>query len=45
VVVVASESGNHNLAFPILGAVLCFGVRLAGLHFDLGVPHAPRHDE
>lgn len=45
VVVVASESGNHNVAFPILGAALCFGVRLAGIHFDLGVPQAPAHDD
>jgi uncharacterized membrane protein YeiH len=41
VVVLASESGNHSLAFPIIGAALCFLVRLAGLHFDLNVPRAP----
>lgn len=45
VVVVASESGTHNLAFPILGAALCFVVRLAGVYFDLGVPRAPGHDD
>jgi uncharacterized membrane protein YeiH len=45
IVVIASESGNHNLAFPILGASACFAIRLAGLHFDLGVPTAPGHDD
>jgi hypothetical protein len=24
-----------------MGAVLCFGVRLAGIYFDLSVPTAP----
>lgn len=41
VVVVASKSGSHALAFPIIGAALCFLVRLAGLQFDLSVPRAP----
>ena len=46
IVVIASESGSHNLAVPIVGAVVCFVIRLAGLHFDLNVPHAPgRHDD
>ena len=43
IVVVASESGTHNLVVPIVGAAVCFVVRLAGLHFDLNVPHAPGH--
>jgi uncharacterized membrane protein YeiH len=44
IVVVASESGVYNLAVPIVGAAVCFAVRLAGLHFDLNVPSAPgRH--
>lgn len=42
VVVVAAEAGSHNLAFPVIGAGVCFAVRLAGLHFDLNVPR-PRH--
>jgi uncharacterized membrane protein YeiH len=42
IVVVASESGSLNLAFPIIGAVVCFLIRLAGLRFDLNVPRA-RH--
>jgi uncharacterized membrane protein YeiH len=41
IVVVASESGIHNLAFPIIAAAVCFYIRLAGLHFDLNVPQAP----
>jgi uncharacterized membrane protein YeiH len=43
IVVVASESGTHNLVVPIVGAAVCFVIRLAGLHFDLNVPHAPGH--
>lgn len=41
VVVGASESGSHNLAFPLVGAAVCFAVRLAGIFFDLNVPSAP----
>jgi uncharacterized membrane protein YeiH len=41
VVVGASKSGSHNLAFPIIGAAACFLIRLVGLHFDLNVPQAP----
>jgi uncharacterized membrane protein YeiH len=42
VVVGAQEGGAHNLAFPLVGAAVCFVVRLAGVHFDLNVPTAPR---
>jgi uncharacterized membrane protein YeiH len=42
VVVGASRSGSHNLAFPIVGAAVCFLIRLAGLYFDLNVPQARR---
>ena len=41
IVVVAAKGGTHNLAFPLVGAVVCFVIRLAGLHFDLNVPKAP----
>jgi uncharacterized membrane protein YeiH len=44
IVVGASESGTHNLAFPIIGAAVCFSIRLAGMYFDLNVPQAPRRD-
>jgi uncharacterized membrane protein YeiH len=42
IVVVASESGTHNLVVPIVAAAICFVIRLVGLHFDLNVPRAPR---
>jgi uncharacterized membrane protein YeiH len=41
IVVGASRSGTHNLAFPIIGAAVCFLIRLAGVYFDLNVPRAP----
>jgi uncharacterized membrane protein YeiH len=41
IVVVASKSGTSNLAFPIIGAAVCFLTRLAGVYFDLNVPQAP----
>jgi len=41
IVVGAAQSGTHNLAFPIVGAAVCFLIRLAGVHFDLNVPQAP----
>jgi uncharacterized membrane protein YeiH len=44
IVVVAAESGIHNLAVPILGAALCFVIRIAGLYYDLNVPRAPARD-
>jgi uncharacterized membrane protein YeiH len=44
VVVLASEAGTHNLAFPVLGAVVCFAIRIAGVYFDLNVPQARGHD-
>ncbi len=42
IVVVASESGTHNLVVPIVAAAICFVIRLVGLHYDLNVPRAPR---
>jgi uncharacterized membrane protein YeiH len=44
VVVLASEAGTHNLAFPVLGAVVCVAIRIAGVYFDLNVPQARGHD-
>jgi len=40
IVVVASESGSHNLAVPIVAAAVCFLIRFAGIHFDLNMPRA-----
>jgi uncharacterized membrane protein YeiH len=45
VVVIAAESGSHNLAYPIAGAVVCLAIRLVGVHFDLSVPRARAHTE
>jgi uncharacterized membrane protein YeiH len=44
VVAVAARIGTHSLAVPIAGAAVCFGLRLAGIHFDLNVPQAPRRE-
>lgn len=45
VVVIASESGHHDLVFPIVGAAICFAIRVAGVYFDLGLPRAGGHDD
>src|SRR5699024_7853365 len=44
-VVITAESGQHHLTVPVLGALLCFGIRLAGLHFDLHLPQVTPQDE
>jgi uncharacterized membrane protein YeiH len=44
IVAVAAKIGTHSLAVPIAGAAVCFGLRLAGIHFDLNVPQAPRRE-
>jgi uncharacterized membrane protein YeiH len=44
VVVIASQTGTRTLAVPILGAGVCFVIRLAGIHFDLNVPQATGQD-
>ena len=41
VLVVAQTSGSDSLLFPVLGAALCVGVRLAGLKYGVNVPIAP----
>ena len=45
IVVGASKSGNHNLAFPLMAAAVCFLIRLAGLHFNLNMPQAREHPD
>lgn len=40
VVVLASEAGSDHTAFPILGAVVCFAVRVAGVQLGLNLPRA-----
>jgi uncharacterized membrane protein YeiH len=41
VLVAAQHSGSANPVFPVLGAVLCVGVRLLGLKYGVNVPIAP----
>jgi uncharacterized membrane protein YeiH len=40
IVVVAYHAGDRTVIFPIVGAVSCFAMRLAGLHYGLGLPGA-----
>jgi uncharacterized membrane protein YeiH len=41
VLVIAQKSGSASPVFPVLGAALCVGVRLAGLRYGVNVPIAP----
>jgi uncharacterized membrane protein YeiH len=45
IVVAADNAGTHNLAYPVVGAIVCFAVRLVGVYFNLNVPRASGHDE
>ena len=40
IVVLAYKGGNHSVVFPIVGAAVCFSIRMAGLHYDLNLPAA-----
>ncbi|MHB1569026.1 MAG: trimeric intracellular cation channel family protein [Solirubrobacteraceae bacterium] len=40
IVVAAYHAGDHTVTFPILGAGVCFLMRLAGLRYGLGLPGA-----
>lgn len=40
IVVTAYRAGDHSLAFPILGALVCFLMRIAGMRYGLGLPSA-----
>jgi uncharacterized membrane protein YeiH len=40
VVVLAYKEGSHSPAFPIIGAAVCFTIRMAGLRYDLNLPAA-----
>ncbi len=40
VVVIAVEADIYSLVVPVAGAAVCFGVRLAGILFDLHLPAA-----
>jgi len=40
IVVIAYRQGDYSTAFPIIGAAVCFGLRMAGLRYDLSLPAA-----
>ena len=40
IVVLAYHAGDHSLAFPIIGAAVCFALRMAGIRYGLGLPIA-----
>jgi uncharacterized membrane protein YeiH len=40
IVVVAYHAGDHTLVFPIVGAGVCFLMRMAGLRYGVGLPAA-----
>jgi uncharacterized membrane protein YeiH len=41
VLVVAQQNGHDSPVFPVLGAAVCVGVRIAGLKYGVNVPIAP----
>jgi uncharacterized membrane protein YeiH len=45
IVVVAWEAGTRGLAFPIIGAAVCFTIRIVGLYRGINVPTAPEEGE
>jgi uncharacterized membrane protein YeiH len=40
IVVLAYHAGDHTLVFPLVGALVCFLMRMAGLRYGLGLPGA-----
>jgi uncharacterized membrane protein YeiH len=40
IVVGAYYAGDHAVTFPIIGALACFSLRVAGLHYGIGLPRA-----
>ncbi len=45
VVVAAVKSDSYNVAFPIIGAVVCFAIRIVGVYFDLDAPKPAVHED
>ena len=41
VVVAGYHAGNLSPVFPILGACLCFAIRMVGVRYDIDAPIAP----
>jgi uncharacterized membrane protein YeiH len=40
IVVAAYEAGDQTVTFPIVGAAVCFLMRMIGLRYGLGLPGA-----
>jgi uncharacterized membrane protein YeiH len=40
IVVGAYHAGDRTVVFPVIGALTCFVIRLAGLRYGLGLPRA-----
>jgi uncharacterized membrane protein YeiH len=40
IVVAAYHAGDHTVTFPIVGAAVCFFMRIASLHYGIGLPAA-----
>lgn len=40
IVVTAYRAGDHSIVFPIVGALVCFLMRIAGIRYGLGLPSA-----
>lgn len=40
IAVTAYRAGDHSFVFPILGALVCFLMRIAGMRYGLGLPSA-----
>ena len=40
IVVAAYKAGDHTVTFPIVGAAVCFAMRIAGLRYGIGLPRA-----
>jgi uncharacterized membrane protein YeiH len=38
VVVVASKAGSQSTVYPLLGMLVCFGVRMVALRRDVNLP-------
>jgi uncharacterized membrane protein YeiH len=40
IVVAAYHAGSRSVTFPVIGAGVCFLLRMAGLHYGIGLPRA-----
>jgi uncharacterized membrane protein YeiH len=40
IIVIAQRAGGHGAMFPLIAAMACFGLRVAGIVFDLSLPPA-----